>query len=87
MLHLIPYRISNFVTMDKSELWSILAIIDRTIGLFHLFILWLAASIFSIISSEHHLDVPLILCSFLHKNQVLIKKIQQCIFKIDGISM
>lgn len=60
--------------MDKRELLSILAIIDRTIRFFRLFILWLAASTFSKISSEHHLDVPLILLLFLYKNQVLIKK-------------
>lgn len=60
--------------MDKCELWSILAIIDTTIRLFHLLILWLAASVFCIISFEHHLDVRLILLSFLCKNQVLIKK-------------
>lgn len=75
--------------MDKCELRCILTIIDRTIRLFRLLILWLAPFIFSIISFEHHLDVPLILLSFLLTNQVLIKKKkrQRGIFEIDGINM
>lgn len=60
--------------MDRCELWSIPAIIDRNIRLFRLLILWVAASMFSIISFEHYLDIPLVLLSFLHKNQVLIKE-------------
>lgn len=47
--------------MDKCEVWCILAIIDRSIRLFLLLILWLAAWIFSIILLEHNLEVPLIL--------------------------
>ena len=70
--NILRFWICNFVTIDKGDIWHTLAITARN-RLFSLSILWLAASVFSIISSECHLEDPMIL-SFLLKNQVLILK-------------